>query len=120
MPFVDIFDKSGKPLSRVDVRSILNENDLALQNIKSVKFLRLQWSGRRIDDLEQTKVSVLKKVVIVGECIFQEKFRPFIMKVNLETQKADVIKILSIEDKISTINYGPYDNGYLLIGMVSG
>jgi hypothetical protein len=30
----------------------------------------LQWSGRRIDDLEQTKGSALKKVVIVGECIF--------------------------------------------------
>lgn len=42
------------------------------------------------------------------------------MKIDLERSKADVIKILSVDDKITQINYGPYDNGYLLIGMYSG
>ena len=45
-----------------------------------------------------------------------DKRRPFVTKVNLDEQTADVIKILSIEDKITRINFGPYDNGYLLIG----
>ncbi len=42
------------------------------------------------------------------------------MKINLEVSKADVIKILSLDDEISKINFGPFDNGYLLIGMKSG
>ena len=45
-----------------------------------------------------------------------EKRRSFVAKINLEDQTADVIKILSIDDKITRINFGPYDNGYLLIG----
>jgi WD40 repeat protein len=42
------------------------------------------------------------------------------MKMNLEKSQADVIKILSVDDKITHVNYGPYDNGYFLVGMNSG
>mmetsp|Transcript_40405 Transcript_40405/g.38893 ORF Transcript_40405/g.38893 Transcript_40405/m.38893 type:complete len:163 (+) Transcript_40405:211-699(+) len=66
------------------------------------------------------KSAVLKNVVIVGTCFYKAKVKPFLMKVNLETQKADIIKILNIDDKISVLNFGPYDNGFLLVGMKSG
>jgi hypothetical protein len=42
------------------------------------------------------------------------------MKINLENSKPEIIKILRIEDKITAIGYGPYDNGYLIIGLLSG
>ena len=48
------------------------------------------------------------------------KQRPFIVKINLESKQPDVIKILRIEDKISEVAYGPYDNGYFIVGMEGG
>jgi WD40 repeat protein len=32
----------------------------------------------------------------------------------------EVIKILRIEDKITEVGYGPYDNGYFIVGMEGG
>ena len=67
-----------------------------------------------------TKSSVLKKTIVCGECFHDDKIKPYIMKINLENSEPEVIKILRIDDKIRTIAYGPYDNGYLLLGMDSG
>lgn len=59
----------------------------------------------------------MRKVIITGECSYNGTVRPFISKFNLETVSADVIKVLSIDDKITSLNFGPYDNGYILIGL---
>lgn len=56
----------------------------------------------------------------MGECYHEGHKRPFLSKINLEDETAETIKILSIEQKITAINYGPYDNGYLLLGIESG
>jgi len=39
---------------------------------------------------------------------------------NLETKLPEVIKILRLDDKISEVGYGPYDNGYFIVGMEGG
>lgn len=39
---------------------------------------------------------------------------------NLENSQVEVIKILRTEDKVTAIGYGPYDNGYLTLGLKSG
>jgi len=39
---------------------------------------------------------------------------------SMETGFADLIKILSIHDRITCMNFGPFDNGYLLVGFDSG
>lgn len=59
-------------------------------------------------------------MIVAGECLFEGASRPFLCKINLETNSADVIKVLSIEDKITQVNFGPYDNGYVLVGLESG
>ena len=39
---------------------------------------------------------------------------------NLETKLPEVIKILRLDDKICEVGYGPYDNGYFIVGMEGG
>ena len=85
--------------------------------IKKIKFPRLSWANRKFEEIDQNKSSVLKKVIIAGECINEGTKRPYLCKINLETSSADVIKVLSIDDKITQVNFGPYDNGYILIGL---
>ncbi len=46
---------------------------------------------------------------------------PFIALYNIEKDSVDKIKLLHLKfGDISCINYGPYDNGYLLIGLTTG
>lgn len=42
------------------------------------------------------------------------------MVYNLEKRGADIIKIMDTVADISAINYGPYDNGHVLIGLSDG
>lgn len=63
---------------------------------------------------------MLKKAIVAGECLHDGKERPFLIKINLETSKPEVIKVLRMDDQISEIAYGPFDNGYLIVGLKSG
>lgn len=42
------------------------------------------------------------------------------MLYNLEKCKIEKLKVLNLESKICCINYGPYDNGHLMLGMSDG
>jgi hypothetical protein len=98
----------------------------------------------------QSRLQLLKKFLIIGDCRqrqddqpdefvdkdledqnFQYKDyeklqipvenKPFIALYNIEKESIDKIKLLHLKfGDISCINYGPFDNGYLLIGLSSG
>lgn len=42
------------------------------------------------------------------------------MVFNLQKNQAEMIKILDIDSEISCVNYGPYDNGHILLGLTNG
>lgn len=42
------------------------------------------------------------------------------MVFNLEIGAAEIIKIIDLADDITCINFGPYDNGHILVGLSDG
>lgn len=47
--------------------------------------------------------------------------KSFIMVYNLQSPSINKLKILKINDAtITAINYGPFDNGYLVLGLSTG
>ncbi len=47
--------------------------------------------------------------------------RPFVLVYNLEQDHTEQLKLLNIDGaSIEVVNYGPFDNGYLLLGLSSG
>ena len=47
--------------------------------------------------------------------------KPFIMQYNIQSRQAEKVRLLSIKgDSITAVNFGPFDNGYLLLGTSSG
>jgi WD40 repeat protein len=62
----------------------------------------------------------LKKIVLTGEVLYKEMKRNFIMIYSLESSQAEIIKIIDVEAEITCINYGPYDNGHILVGLSDG
>ena len=39
---------------------------------------------------------------------------------NLETNSSDIIKVLDSSSIITAVNYGPYDNGHIMVGLADG
>lgn len=96
------------------------KHDLFITSINRIKFPRLNWSNRKLEELELSKGNILKKVIIAGDCLHDEKTRPFIVKINLETNIPEFIKVLRMDERISEMEFGPYDNGYLMVGLTNG
>mmetsp|Transcript_12763 Transcript_12763/g.21552 ORF Transcript_12763/g.21552 Transcript_12763/m.21552 type:complete len:759 (-) Transcript_12763:196-2472(-) len=47
IPFIDIFEKTGEPVRRINVGSILREHNLTFKNVSHVLVPQLQWSTRQ-------------------------------------------------------------------------
>lgn len=47
---VDIFDRHGKRISRINIKTILSTNQLELQSVSFLKFPWLVWSDRKVED----------------------------------------------------------------------
>lgn len=83
----------------------------------------LAWSNRITTRSEMSHKIV--KLLITGEIElnmepFKGKKKNFLMVYNLEKGKIEKIKVLNMEAKITAINYGPYDNGHIMLGMSEG
>ena len=47
--------------------------------------------------------------------------KPYVMQFNLKTKQCDKIKLLNVKGaSVTATNFGPFDNGYLLLGFSSG
>ena len=107
----------------------MKKYDLKLLGITKVQFPRMKWSDRKIEEFEKDNKFLLKKFLVIGSCEYEGDSnledkgveKTFIMLYNLQKQISDKLKLISINvNEITCINYGPFDNGYLLIGLSSG
>jgi len=46
VPFIDIFNKSGLPIKRINIQNILESYQMSLNQISYVKIPILEWSAR--------------------------------------------------------------------------
>lgn len=52
VPFIDIFERNGKPYNRIDIKIIMQQYGLELLSIRKIKFPRLSWSNRKINEVD--------------------------------------------------------------------
>jgi hypothetical protein len=101
VPYIDIFDKSGLPIKRINIQNILTTYQMSLHQITHVKIPILEWSARsnyaqllslgnqdpeiirnsnndRVsdsdDEIAESAINydALRKIIIVGECLLCE------------------------------------------------
>jgi hypothetical protein len=99
------------------------KNNMRLLKLKHVKMPVLNWSNRITNKPEMSHKVV--KILLTGEVELKMdpyigKICQFIMCFNLEKKKIEKLKILTGDAKVSCINYGPYDNGHVMLGMSDG
>ena len=64
----------------------------------------------------------VNKLVVIGTVIHHGELKKCIMVLNLLKRELEKIKILSLlhNQTINCIQYGPYDNGHILLGLSDG
>lgn len=77
------------------------------------KLPKLEWSGRLPDMLHKEISGVL---ILVGEC----KRKSYIVKYNVLTGQCLGSVVVNSLAEVTTINYGPYDNGPIVVGLSDG
>lgn len=133
-------------MHRVDVAAIFEAYEgLELGKLGMVKLPKLVWSCRSLGLIPNgiqvgETIHLKEKLIICGQCTYKGSERPFLARLsltfsipNVETPRrekikqevkvdAEVIKIIGGEefDQITALEFGPYDNGYILAGMQSG
>ena len=137
-------------MHRVDVSSVFEAYEgLELLKLDRVKLPKLVWSCRSSHLLPKhlnysDHIQLHEKVIVTGLCSYKGSDRPFLARLcttfsipssgtadsasSRESLKqkahveAEVIKIIGGEDNdaITALEFGPYDNGYVLAGMQSG
>ena len=133
-------------MHRVDVAAIFEAYEgLELLKLGEVKLPKLAWSCRSQGLLPQSlqfgdTITKKEALIISGSCSYKGVDRPFLARLCLtfsvpnsatprrENAKqevkvdAEVIKVIGGEDfdAVTALDYGPYDNGYVLAGMHSG
>lgn len=117
---IDVYEMSGRLHKRVDVKKILQENQLTLLKIRHVIFPRLKWSDRRFESSEGAQKQPIRKSIVIGDCSVRGIASPFLLKLDLETARAEILKVLQDCAEVTAINFGPYDNNYLLVGLRNG
>lgn len=98
-------------------------HELKLIKFKHIKIPVLNWSNRLMNkpDMSNKIVKILMTgVVEVSGKGGKNVKKEFIMCLNLEKRKIEKIKILNNDVKITCINYGPYDNGHVMLGLSDG
>lgn len=139
--FIDYFNEKGSLLHRVDLSAVFEAyEDLEMIKLDQIKLPKLVWSCRSLNMLPKQMASsqniqMSEKFIISGQCNYKGSERPFLAKLNVtfsipdvvtgKKQKqeikvdSEVIKVIGGEDfdTITAIEFGPYDNGYILAGM---
>eukprot|EP00347_Sterkiella_histriomuscorum_P010860 403374647 len=145
---IDVYDKRGTLQNRMDIQEQMDQYDLQILSIDHVMFPKMRWSDRKIEEFERiNKQQLLKKILIVGTCqqkqnnleedplFFEDKNRlnpeetqdesqlpqTFIMLFNINLLQIENIQLLQTQHgTVTTLNFGPFDNGYILLGLSGG
>jgi hypothetical protein len=85
--------------------------------INGIKVPKLEWTGRFPDMLHKEIPAYL---LLVGTCTEKSKAGSYIFNYNINKNQCALEVMVNSELEITAINYGPYDNGPIIIGLSDG
>ena len=116
-PYLDVLHVNGQLSRRYDLRDpFLAHPSLQLLTLRFVQAPLLKWSNR-----QSPLRTALSKLILAGTVLFKKEVRNFLMVFSLESGDADLIKVVDDSgSQVTCLNYGPYDNGHILVGTSDG
>ena len=127
--FLDVFTLSGRCIASFEMSKLIKEkisDDIQLTKLEFLLVPVLKWTGRR-NKLPQSfgnkkQTFDTNKIILFGKIELGQTSRSCIMVFNMQTREIEKLKILSFIDdqEITSVAYGPFDNGHILIGLSDG
>ena len=116
---MDIFRKNGNLMEVVLIES--NFERALLNTLDMLRIPRLDWSDRYLDIIQQCQKNLPNKLIMTGRCLYSKKNLPYIMLYSRSKKRVDCLKTIGMEGhEITTLTYGPYDNGHIILGLTNG
>eukprot|EP00347_Sterkiella_histriomuscorum_P022530 403338142 len=123
--FVDLFSKNGVCLERFDIQFQFMQSFLQLISIDQLIIQRLDWSDRYFDFVQLNYKQIPNKLLLIGQYQLPDNLTKmhnssYVMQLNRSNIGQSIIKAFKTNYLITSLQYGPYDNGHILIGMQNG
>ncbi|CDW85419.1 UNKNOWN [Stylonychia lemnae] len=121
---VDLYSKNGICMDRIDIEQLFLLSDLRVMSIDYTQMCRLDWSDRYFDFVQLTYKQIPTKILLAGlytsSLLKYEKNNSYVLMLNRTNKQQSIIKAFKSQYRITSLNYGPYDNGHVLVGMENG
>lgn len=89
--------------------------------IDHIMIPRLDWQDREFDQIQRAAKQLPRKVVFAGSYLHQQtKVMPMLMIYDREQAQKTKIKLFKSRGHITCVQFGPYDNGHILVGTSTG
>ena len=116
---VDIYKVNGPIMQTIDLQQILPKHKIV--QIEQALVPRLDWQEREFDQIQRAAKQPPRKILFTATYMYKD-VQPMPMLILYDREKPfnSVIKLLKSRGVITCVNFGPYDNGHILVGTSTG
>lgn len=116
---VVIFNKTSRIVAKMNLAGLsLDTSQHSVRTVDLAIFPRLKWSDRLMDIEQQGKKVLPKKLIFAGQ---DSEECAYLMIYDRARERPSVVHIFGREKgSITELQYGPYDNGHIVIGFDTG
>ena len=112
------FNKTSRVVAKFDMSQFRIDEDRRIRSLEFAIFPRLEWSDRYYDIQQQNAKQMPNKLVVAGT---DTESCSFVLIYDRVKQSPVAVYIFEEEKgKITSIKYGPYDNGHIVVGFSTG
>ena len=114
--------KNGNLVKTIDLAESAKSLGITINSLYFIKVPRLEWSDRILDIIYQSNRALVSKLIFAGTCLKKnEDVKQYLLLYSTKDNKITNIKMLKTgSPKITCLEYGPYDNGHILVGLSNG
>ena len=117
---LDVFTTSGIHMTRLNIEVFFSLNEMSLKSINRVKLPRLAWTDRYLDIVHNTQKMIPRKYLIATTLQDTQSEYDALILYDKDQTASTQIKCMKKNEKITALDYGPFDNGYILVGLSNG
>ena len=90
---------------------------MKLRTLSFAKFPSYNWSDRKLNESDMLSKGACRKIIVVGQCDLHGDQRQFLALMDtINGGSFTDFELLETRGLITACNFGPYDNGHVVLG----
>lgn len=115
---IEVYRVNGPLSQAINLQDVVH--NYLLQEIDYLMIPKLDWQDREFDTQMRAEQQLPRKLVAAGTYQLKHNQAPFLMIHDRQQPERSIVRLFKSRGKISCLQYGPYDNGHILMGLTTG